>query len=455
MIRTANPGAARTGAFVAVSWLAFAVVSYKTQGTFSTWALGLGLVFAISLALNIRETALSRRSVCLLIAGWAGVQPFLTAYGSVLPAWQEAAVVFTSSLALLAIAVLCWFDRRDLDGLALVVSVTTLVVAEFMVFTDPRIPAIDVFHFVNQAADKVATGNVYGTTWRDINSADPVVIVQGFPYLPMTAVLLAPFRWLFGDARWGLLLAVLVTGLSIALAGRRVSSPVVGAFLLLAPGTLLLIESTWTETLVAGLLIPALLAFDARRTTGGVILLALALATKQHVVLLLPLLAVWKVVGYRRVAVACGIAVALCLPWLIASPRLFLHDTVQLHLDLPPRPDGLTIYSALSRLDVDVPTRLLALVAVVIIGAVSVWVARRQPALSGVSAAAALVLMAANLLNSQAFINQYWLASCLFLLSIATAGSRSAEDVFGRARVYREAEAGSRDRTGHVAPEPR
>jgi hypothetical protein len=291
---------ARSAALL-TSWLTFTTVAYQSQGKYSTSAVVLGVVFAAILALALGPSPAPRWAVCGAIASWALIQPLLGGYGSVLPMRDEAWAVFTASLALLAVAICGAVGQRVLDRVALAAAGVTLVILEALVITYDRKPQIDVFLFVNQAADKVATGNIYGSTWQGISPEDPVALAHGFPYLPMTAVLLAPFRWLFGDARWGILASVLVCGTVLAWYGRRgPSGGLLAALLMLGPSTLLIVESTWTEPLVLALLLPALIAFECRRPMAGVVLLALALATKQHVLVLLPLLAMWQPIGWRR-----------------------------------------------------------------------------------------------------------------------------------------------------------
>ena len=406
------------------AWLAFAAASYKTQGTFSILAFLFAVLLVLLLGALRPATSVTRNEACVLIVAWAVIQPLLTGYGSVLPAWQEAAVVFASSLALLSVAALGVLNRSMMDQAALITAALTLIVIETMVMFDPRVPAIDVFHFVNQAADKVVTGNIYGTTWTDINAADPVVVTKGFPYLPMTALLLAPFRWMLGDARWGLLLATLISGAVLAWVSCRTrSGTMLGAFLLLSPATLLMVESAWTETLVLALLLPALVLFAVGRSIAGVILLALALATKQHVIVLLPLLAAWRTVGWRHAGLALAGAASLCLPWVIANPRTFVHDTVGLHLDIAPRVDALTVHAASAQIGWELPTWLTGLVVLITIAIATLWVHRRKPDLGVFSGAAAFTLLIVNLFNSQAFINQFWLCSGLLMLAFATSGT--------------------------------
>src|SRR5688572_9436942 len=93
------------------AWLAFAAASYETQGTFSTWSFLFAVLLVLLLGALRPATSVTRNEACALIVAWAVIQPLLTEYGSVLPAWQEAAVVFASSLALVSVAALGVLNR--------------------------------------------------------------------------------------------------------------------------------------------------------------------------------------------------------------------------------------------------------------------------------------------------------------------------------------------------------
>jgi hypothetical protein len=239
----------------------------------------------------------------------------------------------------------------------------------------------------------------------------------------MAAFLLAPFRWVFGDVRWGLLVCQIAAGWIIWLAGRlrgdQRTTTLLAVLLLLAPGALVLVENAWNEPLVFVLLGGALVAFDRGRALPGIVLLALALATKQHVLLVLPVLAVWGKVGLKGVAASFGLALTLCLPWAVASPSAFWHGVVAMHERFAPRKDSSTAY--ILALRSGWTTGLGAAGALILLAAI-VYAARRirrpDVEMPQVAVAAAFVLLVANMVNKQAFINQYWLVGALILLGL-------------------------------------
>ena len=118
----------------------------------------------------------------------------------------------------LVVAALLWPGREGPAGAAAVVSVAGyLVVATTAILTDPA-PKIDVWVTLQQASEALARGvSFYEVTW----TGSPGV-ADAFTYLPWTAVLLAPGRWLAGDVRWALMVWTLVAAVGIwALAGSE------------------------------------------------------------------------------------------------------------------------------------------------------------------------------------------------------------------------------------------
>jgi hypothetical protein len=303
-----------------------------------------------------------------------------------------------------------------------------IVAGAWIIRADPS-PRIDVWVSLQQASDGLGHGiNAYAMTWKGSPG-----VTDAFTYLPWTLVLLAPARWLFGDVRWALMAWTLVgTGAVLALGRwRNQAAWAAAALLVLTPGTSTQVEQAWTEPLLLALLALWALLVSRDHPWWAVIPLALALASKQHIVLLLPLLAVWRPFGWRRAGASTALAGGLMAPWFLASPSDFRHDTVTLLLHFWPISSSDTLYLAVvhefHRLPPFWLTGLIVL-AVLVIGAWTVH--RRQPPLGQVLRWFALTLLVANLVNKQAFYNQFWLVAALLLVSVAVpagAGSVSGE----------------------------
>jgi len=195
--------------------------------------------------------------------------------------------------------------------------------------------------------------------------------------------------------------------------------PAVALLVLVHPHWAFLIDQSWTEPLLLALLTGAVLAVTRGRAGVAVVLLAAALACKQHVVLVLPVFAAWPAFGVRRTAQSAALAFAAVLPWLVWSPHQFWHDAVKANLDLGVIPRALCVPSLLLRHDVAVGFWFtLAALAL----AYAAVLARVPRTASGVALGSALVLLALDLANKQSFFNHYTLPLGLVVVALA-AGS--------------------------------
>lgn len=296
---------------------------------------------------------------------------------------------------------------------------------------DPA-PKIDVWVTLQQASDALARGeNFYDMTWTDSPG-----IQDAFTYLPWTTVLLAPGRWLAGDVRWAIAFWSVVLFVGIwALArqrpcdapsdacatGLRAAIPV--ALLVVAPGTLTQIDQAWTEPLLAAGIVWWAVLVRRGHAWWAIVPLALACASKQHLALLLPLLLLWRPFGARRAAATGALTGVLIAPWFLASPSDFVHDTVTLLVGFHPIRFANTWYLwFLNERGTTLPFWVTGFVVFGALG-VSAWlIHRRQPAVDELLRWFAFVLLAANLVNKQAFYNQYWLSAALVAISLAVPG---------------------------------
>jgi hypothetical protein len=197
------------------------------------------------------------------------------------------------------------------------------------------------------------------------------------------------------------------------------------ALVLLAPGTLTQVDQAWTEPLLwTGLVWWAVLVRRGH-AWWAVLPLALACASKQHLVLLLPVLLLWRPFGWRRTLATGAAAGLLVAPWFVASPADFLHDTLTLLLTFHPIVFANTLYLlALNTYGVTLPFAVTGLAVLGTLGACCWAVWRRQPDLAGLLRWLALLLLVANLVNKQAFYNQFWLVGAVVVASLVAQETR-------------------------------
>ena len=284
-----------------------------------------------------------------------------------------------------------------------------------MVLAAPA-PHIDVWYLLQQSTDGLVEGrNMYRQSWAGSTGLQAV-----YPYLPITSVLLLPFRLVLGDVRFGLVTASLLAAWLLRRTTGRTAPALLPLLVVLYPKWTFAGQQAWTEPLLVAGLAGMVLAARAGRTGVAVVAFAVALATKQHVALLLPLAAWWPAFGWRRAGHSTLLAATLVLPWVIAGPRDLWHDAVHANLALDVIPRALCIPSFLLRLGVEVPFA----VPLLALGAAYVLVLLRLPRdAAGFCLGAALVLLTVDVVNKQSFFNHYTLPMALLVLAIVVAAT--------------------------------
>lgn len=400
-----------------------------SAGTYNPWCLLL-LVIAVALA---AAPIVAPRSFPARESSAGGVGAALIAVALLRPVERTWSYVTSSSLQFsrllvlvtaVVAAALWWSGARRWVFAA---SVIGMVSACVPLVIASRHPNIDVWFILQGASEGLRHGsNMYTQHW----TGSPGITEQ-FPYLPMTAVLLAPFRWLFGDVRIGLLAATAIGAYFVSRIAPRDVGGGLGALVLLIPGIAFLVEASWTEPLVLMCLTGAVLATLRGHRRWSVLSLGIAVATKQHAWLLLPMFAAWPAFGRRRTLESIGVGAALCMPWFIANPRAFWSDAFSYNLHLAPRPDSLDLFSFATRMGWTPPFWLVGVATLVAIG-LAVRIARTP---SGVLLGGAFALGVFNLLNKQTFFNEWWLVTSLLLAAAAAveAEGSTLETLFERA----------------------
>ncbi|WP_261567577.1 glycosyltransferase [Frankia gtarii] len=306
-------------------------------------------------------------------------------------------------------------------------------------------PRIDVFHLLQVSTSGLTHGaDMYRQQWAPNRTAYPVDgLFDVYPYLPLTSVLLAPPRLLLGDVRYGLLLALAVAAVCTRglATGRRDVGDVGGAgsvggvggaggagwsvavavlplLVVIFPESMYALQQSWTEPLLVACLAAMVLAVRGGHGRTAVLALALALATKQHVALLLPVAAAWPRFGPWRTAVAAGVGALLVVPWVLAGPGDFVDDAVWTNLHYRVLGHSLSVPGWAAHFGV---TFGFAPAAVALVAAYcAAWRARGDA--TGFCLGAALVLLALNLMNKQTFFNHYTLPMGLLVLAAAALG---------------------------------
>lgn len=306
-----------------------------------------------------------------------------------------------------AVAVLPWLPQRWWRvGLGVMAAGYALVI-----LGGP--PLIDVWVILHDAALGLLDGlNPYTMHFPAV----PIGQTDNcFNYLPATFLLTAPSQWLFSDVRWletGYLLG------AVALLGWHTKRWPLALLVGVLPGTLYVVQQAWTEPMLLLGLVAGYVLIERGRANWAIVPIALALATKQHLVLLVPLLAFWPRFGWRRVLATFGAAAAVCLPWVIADPDRFRTCTADFFLFTPLRDRSVSAYQL-------IPAPLGTLVVVVVL-VVAYWLVIRSR--TGFLLGAGVVLAAFDLVNKQTFLNQWVFAAELVVAGLAVISTTPVGD---------------------------
>jgi hypothetical protein len=293
-------------------------------------------------------------------------------------------------------------------------------------------PHIDVFFLLQGSTKGLLSGHdMYRQQWAESRATYPSHgLFDVYPYLPWTSVLLLPFRVIFGDIRYGLVAALAIAvaisrrlGGGTANGARKAASSVpiryvpslLPLLVALYPKVTYGYQLSWTEPLLVALLGGMVLAVERGRLTLAVICLMLALACKQHIVLLLPLAVLWPKFGLRRTAMAAGGALLLVLPWIIAGPRDFWHDAVGANVGLGYRADALCLATWIHKEFGHDPGFALTGLGLLIAYALA-W--RLRGDAFGFTAGAGLLVLMLDITNTQSFFNHYTLGMALVAFAV-------------------------------------
>jgi hypothetical protein len=338
---------------------------------------------------------------------------------------RETSVDSRVSLALATIAFIGFVQFFPLRGLrlplAFIMAGAFFFAGEIAFNTYAKFPGIDVFNFQTTGSWALSHGlNPYTFRYPSIYPPDtpfygPGVVdgqgmlTVGFPYPPLSLLMVMPAQLIGGDVRYALVLAMGLSAILMAAArpGR------IGA---LAAAAFLLTPRAISLTMFCACRWPKALPWC----------FGLYLSTKQYAVLaipLLPLLLDGPHVGktFRdAMAKACLVVAAINLPFFIWNPHAFLRSTVEFQFLQPFRKDALSylvfVYHNMGKVKLPIWTSLPPLALALAFG-----LRRAVHSPAGFAAAVTLVYLAFFAFNKQAFCNYYYFVIATACWSIATA----------------------------------
>jgi hypothetical protein len=380
----------------------------------------------------------------LIIAGWRPDQ-FVLAIGlavqfamlwvsvpaaTLKPGTADELAPFKAGIALAAALVAVGVSQTRVARLAVpLVLLSHLLLGVWIIHATPA-PAVDVYVFQRDAADALLRGdNPYAITFPDIYGHSLPVYGEGisqhgrlnfgYPYLPLSLFLTIAGHVLGGDFRYAHLVALTLAGTLIAYArpvGNAIPSAravAAAAVLLFTPRGFFVIEAGWIEP-VAILMLAAVVFCACRRGRlwgiGLAISLGLLLASKQYLVLALPLVLLiptdrFDMPRHLIVTIAMLVSMTVTLPLASWDAHAFMHSAVMLQFHQPFRTDALSFLVTFAASDGSAPPVWIAFASAAVAGLLALWRCPRTA--SGFAVAVAVVFFAFFATSKQAFCNYY------------------------------------------------
>jgi hypothetical protein len=242
-----------------------------------------------------------------------------------------------------------------------------------------------------------------------------------FPYGPATVLLDVP-GLLVGDLRLGYLVAVVVLiGATILAAPSGRIRDYTAALCIANPLLVAMVFYSYVD--LFSMVGTALwLALRQRSYRVAVLALGVALATKPTIWFAVLPMALCSRQLLKEIATAIGIAVGMSMPFaIVAGPVAFLTDTVQKNSAVGIRPDALTLEPLFAAHGVSIPWPIVAMAPVVLTVAIAWW--RRPQTVGEACTLGAFCCTGILLVAPSAYLNYYFVAAWMLVLSVALAGT--------------------------------
>ena len=306
----------------------------------------------------------------------------------------------------------------------------------------------DIYQAHKAAGTALVNGqNPYTDAVRFFNGSpfveDDAVLV-GYPYPPvvlLTFGLVAAFTdpRLVSAAAW---LAILIWAAWPALTRREHANASLAVFLMLAtlPGWPLIWYASWTEPLSLLLLLVALLSWQRSVLISG-ILLGFALASKQYLIFLAPLLALHRDDDrLKRLGLAVTTALITLIPPILLDPAAMYRSMIGNLAAIGYRPDSVSVVGLLSGFGIrfKLPETIWLILGVVVSVAVGLG-SRSVPGLLG----RAGVVLGCTFAIGLAFTNYWFLVMGMLAVSALLIG----RDQVLPAMAHGDSRVGSRPQT--------
>ena len=273
--------------------------------------------------------------------------------------WRSTLRVISGGAFVVALPVLLFASQRIRDRIParwqialLILPLLPALVFFLLVPIFSPSPIIDVFLFETQAARGLLFGlNPYAITFTNVYGGVelyPSGAPDSYPYPPLSLVF-ALLGYLLGDVRWTLIACHIATAALLFGTARHrglatTEAIALGALFFWLPHAPFVSEQAWTDPSIAlGLgLLSFLLA--RRQPMAALWAAGFALALKQTMIVLLPLLwGLWRRLGRSQLVAVFAISAATYGAFLLWDAGALWNDVVIFHTLTPFRPLAMTL----------------------------------------------------------------------------------------------------------------
>lgn len=439
-------------ALLAFSAIAVYHSAWISSGTFSPLALRWLLIACLALLVGVfgppvrRIEAFREKPVLVVLAGGLALQfiehlktSLHSLSGSSAPLLHKLFIAGIAACVMLTLAAIAGFAPFGRTWFVAIVVLHFLLGIAYLYIWGP--PVIDVFVFQQDASATLLSGhnpyeltfpNIYGATtaWYGSGLVANGRALFGFPYPPLSLFLCLPSYLLTGDVRYSHLAATTLSGLLIGFSGRGRLSRLAAVLFLFSPDVFFVVHQSWTEPCVVLLL--SLVLFECGLGRSPWLTLGLLVASKQYVVLAVPL-AAWFLIRERSLRAfsalllrAGAVTLAVTLPLALWNFGAFFRSVAVVQFLQPFRPDALSIPAWLVNLGLPQPPVWLAFVAVGVAG--FFLLKKLRPSTASFAVSVAVLFMVFFSFNKQAFLNYYFLVGACLCSAIAASDVKDQSD---------------------------
>jgi len=365
---------------------------------------------------------------------------------NLLPLWGDLGATVIGSLSFfVAACAVAGVVLRGANHWRAATAVITLAVLVYVgtalaMFRQFPTSGIDVTTFHRDSTAALLHGeNPYAITFPNVYSHDGAPspyysqevqrdgrVLFGYPYPPLCLLIMTAGRALSADPRVTLSLCFGLAAFITAFISPGRLSILAAAFMLIAPGAMVVQNLSWTEP--QSLLLLAIVAWAAVRNSKTLpIWLGLFFALKQYNVIFAPLLFLLlpRPLTLRSAARFLTpivlTALIVTVPLALWDAKAFWHSTVYIQLIQPFRYDSFSLLAAYARsLPTGTPPPSGAWAFLLLIPTLALLLWRLQRNIAGFTLGVAVTMIVFLMFNRQAFLNYHTFAADALLIAAAT-----------------------------------